>query len=182
MHAESKAIFCMLRRNSAFWRFYIFDLSLLAVFSFHLHFNSEIMSFLILKLGWYFLLVAELVVAPPEAIRVCLEANEFRELFHIYLTYRCTSALSLVSSLFHLFTFSTNTQFRSSLVFSSMFQRRSPINNSLLVRAGRGSRSSLHSDQLATEYRQLDLFRDMLVSFIKGTDHILANRLAHGGQ
>ena len=45
------------------------------------------MSSLITKLVWYSLLVAKLVVAPPEvleSVRVCLEANEFRESFHLF--------------------------------------------------------------------------------------------------
>lgn len=45
------------------------------------------MSSLITKLVWYSLLAAELVVAPTElleSVRVCLEASEFRELFHLF--------------------------------------------------------------------------------------------------
>jgi len=51
------------------------------------------MSTLIILWIWFLVLVAELVVAPPiaivPAVRVCLEANEFRE-------------LSLLSSILHI--------------------------------------------------------------------------------
>lgn len=54
---------------------------------FFLNFNLKIMSSLLTKCLWYFLLVAKLAVAPPVAlptIRICLEANEYRESFHVF--------------------------------------------------------------------------------------------------